>query len=123
MRDSCNHSRCTLPVGHICSVTGTHSPRLGWGVDADENDVSFCYLLLAVSREEQRLPSCSKDDLFQAWLVDRKLVAIPSGYSVLVNIQHSHLHALTLVGNHGHRRPANVTCTQANYLHIHRLRT
>ncbi len=108
-----DHPGDRLDETNIGGASGTHTKRLGGGVDTDENDIGATYRVMDAGGEEQ-IPAARRfDDVVQARLVDGKFVGIPGVNPLLVEIHDLHPNVGTLGGNHGHGRTADVACADA----------
>lgn len=65
----------------VLDVGGTSSSNtcgLSWGVDRNKDDISLFDLSIDISGKEKILSPASLNDLKKTWLVNRKVITIPS---------------------------------------------
>src|SRR5207302_1006071 len=102
---------CALVILQVGSATRAHSRLFDWGVHAHKDDVCFANAFWYVGREGQVTAACLAEQIIEAGLEDRWLTALPSADALFININHVDFVVGTLLGNHCHGWPTNVSRT------------
>ena len=100
----------------ITCLTCTKPPGLGGSVHRDKHHVCRGDGLIHTCGEVKIAPARAPNHSVQAGFINRQLAQItvvPSINSVLIDINHGHLEIGTTVSDHRHRRPPDVSGTDA----------
>ena len=110
---------CRLfPILQVGSLAGAMAESLGRGVHGNEDDVRFLDGSRNIRAEEQVAATGALDHVIEARFKNRKVVAIPSIDTGLVDIDYGHFHIGALVGDNSHSGATDVACTNTKNLGI-----
>ena len=111
--------RRRLPVLQIRGITRPLAKGLRRRVHPHEDDVTRLDRLRDVRREEKILPAARLHHLIQPRLIDRQTVRVPRRNPLRVDVHHQHLPVRVHLGDHRHRRPANIPRPNARNVSVH----
>ena len=92
---------------------GVFAEVLGGCVGAYEDDVRFFYSFFDIRTEKQVSFTGGFDDLVETGFVYGKVVRVPGGNAIRVDVDYGDFVLGAFVRNHGHRRATDIPCADA----------
>mmetsp|Transcript_24271 Transcript_24271/g.47390 ORF Transcript_24271/g.47390 Transcript_24271/m.47390 type:complete len:420 (-) Transcript_24271:49-1308(-) len=107
-----------LPVLKVSSAASTNTVSLGRGVDRHEDNLALTDSLVDLGGEEEVLVADLLYHVIESRLVDRKVVRVPPGDLLRVDVNNVNLDIRALQGDSSHGWAANIASTDAANLSL-----
>ncbi len=109
-----------LPELQVRGHAGAGAEGLGGRVDADENDVVVPDAGGDIRAEEEVFTARGEDQIIEPRFVDGQGAGFPFGNALGVGVHDGDFVFRALVGDHGHRRPADIPGPDTENILFHR---